>query len=421
MLRKRKEYLVLAAACAFIMAVSLMLFLFAQAQSHGRRLGSKDRNVARDVIYSASGLTGLDANVSERVIKLAEGGIMSVADHVISVMDSPEYLLLSKDDDAFAQDLIALSGTSAGAPEIKDLLSQHTAPFVINKVLSDKYRPFGSDSVMRRDAGSSVEGITLDPSMGEESGYTVGIQETCGNLSVTGKEIRTDFMVDGKLYRGYLTGDKNDSSGRFTLAWDTTGVSEGHHTVYALIRSSDGRGAVALAGDINVPSMQSIETHRVTRGLLVGGADSSWYIYDCHNDDCYVNIVGADGDVEASLYDVYGHLIGIVDNPGNCSEALRSHPQDIKKIEKETGIEGISNCFYIKISKGSQSSGSGSEDISYKLVQSPDVAYFNGTYMPLARIILTGPSKSSNESLSGFGVSHGLVSDEDESSRRLSC
>lgn len=381
MLRKRKEYFVLSILAAFIMTVAVVMFLFAQAQSHGARLSAKDRNAARDIIYSASGLTGLDGNVSERVIKLAEGGLMSVADHVISVMDSPEYLLMSKDDDSFAKDLIDVSGSSSNTGEVKALLSEHTSAFVINKVVADRYRAFGSDSVIRRDSGSKVEGFTVDQGITSDSDYTVGIKETTGSINVTGNQIRTDFFVDGKLYRGYLKFDGNASSGKYTLAWDTTGVEEGMHTVYALIRSSDGRGAVAEAGTINVPVTEQITRDRVTRGLLVGGADSSWYIYDCHNDDCYVNVVGCDGDIAASLYDVYGNLIGIVDNPGNVSEALRSHPQDIGKIERDTGIEGISNCFYIKISKSENCGLSDTDDVSYKLVQSSDVAYFNGTYM----------------------------------------
>ena len=381
MLRKRKEYYVLSVAAAFIMTVAIVMFLFAQAQSHGARLSDKDRNTARDIIYSASELTGLDGNVSERVVKLAEGGIMSVSDHVISVMSSPEYLLMSQDNDVFVQDIIKVSGSTSSPSDIKELLSKHTGAFVINKVLSDKYRAFGSDSVIRNDKGSSVEGFTVDPGMGSDSDYTVGIKETTGTINVTGKEIRTDFLVDGKLYRGYIKYDGNDPSGRYTLAWDTTGVEEGMHTVYALIRSSDGRGAVAEAGTIKVPVMEQIESDRVTRGFLVGDADSSWYIYDCHNQDCYVNLVGADGDVQAALYNVYGKLIGIVDNPGTASEALRSHPQDIKQIEKDTGIEGISNCFYIKASKSENCSLADTDDVSYKLVQSPDVAYFNGTYM----------------------------------------
>ena len=380
MLRKRKEYLVLSVAAAFFMAVCLILFVISQMQSHGWKLSDKDRESAGNVIYAASGLTGLGNASSERAVKLAESGIISAADHVISVMNSPDYILMGKDDKAFAEDLIRVAGSSRDIAEICDLLSGHNSAYVINKVLQDRSRSLASGSVIRTDAGSAVNDFVIDQDLTDSSGYTVGIRETKGHMNVTGKEIRTDFFVDGILYRGFLRFNGDASDGAFTIAWDTTGVEEGIHDVYALIRSSDGRGAVAKTGTVSIPAMTEIESDRVTRGLLVGGADSSWYIYDCHNKDCYVNIVGADDDVQASLYDVYGNLIGTVDNPKDLPEALRSRPQDVKKIEQETGIAGISNCFYIKVSK-SPNSALPDEDVSYKLVQSTDVAYFNGTHM----------------------------------------
>ncbi|MBO4580418.1 MAG: hypothetical protein J5715_09725 [Clostridiales bacterium] len=385
MLRKRKEYLVLSIIAGFVMTLSLVMFAIAQMQSHGSRLSDQDKAQARDIIYAASGLTGLEDLSSERALELASGGIISASDHVISVMNSPDYLLMAKDDMSFAKDLLTVAKSCQGndvpgAGDICDLLSDHNSAYVINKVISDRSRKMSSASLISADKGSGVEGFVMDSPIGADSGYTVGIRETTGHMNVTGKDIRTDFFVDGILYRGFLKFTGNADDGNFTLAWDTTGVEEGLHNVYALIRSSDGRGAVAGAGTINIPVMTEIEADRVTKGLLVGGADSSWYIYDCHNKDCYVNIVGADDDISASLYDVYGNLIGTVDNPGTFTEALRSHPQDIKKIEKETGIEGISNCFYVKVSKSANSTLP-EEDVSYKLVQSADVAYFNGTFM----------------------------------------
>ena len=385
MLRKRKEYLVLSIVAGFVMTLFLVMFGIAQMQAHGGRLSDQDRAQAKDVIYAASALTGIDDASSERVLELASGGIISPADHVISVMNSPDYLLQAKDDMSFAKDLLTVAKSCQGedvpgAGDICDLLSDHNSAYVINKVMTDRSRKLSSASLIGDEKGSGIEGFVMDSPIGDDSGYTVGIKEATGHMNITGKDIRTDFFVDGVLYRGFLKFNGKDSDGNFTLSWDTTGVEEGLHNVYALIRSSDGRGAVAEAGQINIPVMTEIEADRVTKGLLVGGADSSWYIYDCHNKDCYVNIVGADDDISASLYDVYGNLIGTVDNPGTFTEALRSHPQDIKAIEKETGIEGISNCFYVKVTK-SENSTLPEGDVSYKLVQSADVAYFNGTHM----------------------------------------
>ncbi|MCR4671498.1 MAG: hypothetical protein K5643_09945 [Saccharofermentans sp.] len=384
MLRKRVEYLVLSVIAAFVMGVCLILFLISQTQSHGWRLSDKDKASARDVIHAASDLTGLDAKSSERALELAESGIISAADHVISVMDSPDYLLMAKDDNAFAEDLIRIAGSSAASSDVCGLLKDHNSAYVINKILSDRSRSLATGSEINSGAGSKVNDFVIDQDILDPSGYTVGIRETGGHMNVTGKDIRTDFFVDGILYRGFLRFDNEAEDGKFTIAWDTTGVEEGIHDVYALIRSSDGRGAVSKAGTVSIPAMTAIEADRVTKGLLVGGADASWYIYDCHNKDCYVNIVGADDDISASLYDVYGNLIGTVDNPGTIPEALRSHPQDVDRIEKDTGIEGISNCFYIKISKSANSTLP-DEDVSYKLVQSTDVAYFNGTYMAVVK------------------------------------
>ena len=151
-----------------------------------------------------------------------------------------------------------------------------------------------------------------------------------------------------------------------------------------LLRSSDGRGVSVAGGKIRIPERTRIETLSVTEGLIGKDQKTAWYLLDAGSSDCYVNFAGISEKISVSLYDLSGKLIGTNPSTSQGYAALRGKKQDTEKVAGETGIPGVSNCFYICARRTDDGASKEKDDISFQLVQSRDVVYFDGKYMSVA-------------------------------------
>jgi len=381
MLKRRPEYLILSVMLLF---ASLFCTVVVCTVVSGVKCTGvlKDDASSGIVSYCAECASISDEDKAE-CIKTVQSGFVSAGDFAVAAFESPQYLISKTSDEDFISDLAGLSDELTSS-DIENILADSNRIYVTAEVMKSLKSSYAVSSVVLSDPGTSVESLTMLSTLKDTEGYTVGIKSVNGSMVTTGERVRTDIFVDGSLYRAYLKYDDSSSSSRaFVLSWDTTGVPSGSHEVYALIRSSDGRGTVAAGGKLNIPAKMTIESDRVSNGTLSSTSDSSWYTYDCKDRDCYVNFVELSDDIKVSLYDVCGNIIGTNDIPGTDCETLRALMQDTSEISEETGIEGISNCFYVKVERGDEVADAAS-DITYKMVQSKDVAYYNDTYMAVA-------------------------------------
>ncbi len=381
---RRPEYFVVA-ALGGVLAVASTVFTAISLDTGITEPGKNTLNTAEDIVVRAGSLT----SSSDEEIKLAkarvEDGVLSCGDYVISVMTSPEYLLTGVSDEKFASDLCIVIYGETRQDEVKEImddLKDHTRTSAINRAISYKSGNLGA-SLSPAEKGSVISNVSLESTIDSPDQYTVGIREAAGSYTVTGDEVRTDFFVDGSLYYGYLKySDNNDNSDyrEFVLSWDTADCVPGRHEVYALLRSSDGRGTVISGGEITIPDKVSISPNSVAEGLIPSGNSTAWYMIDCGDEDCYIDFAGLSDDIRVSLYDLKGNLIGSNENPGIPYAMLRGKKQDTAAVAEETGITGVSNCFYICVSR----TGSGNDiekDIDFTMIQSRECAYFDGSYM----------------------------------------
>lgn len=381
---RRPEYFVVA-ALGGVLAVASTVFTAISLDTGITEPGKNTLNTAEDIVVRAGSLT----SSSDEEIKLAkarvEDGVLSCGDYVISVMTSPEYLLTGVSDEKFAYDLCNVIYGETRQDEVKEImddLKDHTRTSAINRAISYKSGNLGA-SLSPAEKGSVISNVSLESTIDSPDQYTVGIREAAGSYTVTGDEVRTDFFVDGSLYYGYLKySDNNDNSDyrEFVLSWDTADCVPGRHEVYALLRSSDGRGTVISGGEITIPDKVSISPNSVAEGLIPSGNSTAWYMIDCGDEDCYIDFAGLSDDIRVSLYDLKGNLIGSNENPGIPYAMLRGKKQDTAAVAEETGITGVSNCFYICVSR----TGSGNDiekDIDFTMIQSRECAYFDGSYM----------------------------------------
>ena len=382
MFRRRPEY--------FILSLLFIIILAAGAVHMGLTLptgANGDRNSkAGDIIERAALMIGIDEETADKAEIRVRKGMMTVGDFLMACFTSPEYLLQGKDDQAFAQDLCYVLEGEADEDDVSDLIKEledSSRLEVIAKAAAGKDASYSVTAAVPDREGSVISDFRMEDSLAGEGEYTIGIREAHGSFCATGEEVRTDFFVDGVLFRGYLAyGEYDEATGNktFTISWDTSAVSSGEHEVTILLRSSDGRGIAVSGGKVKIPERSVLTENSVANCVLSGTSDSAWYMIDCGEDNCFLNFVDIGDDITVSLYDCTGNLIGTNGHPGSEYEILRGVKQDTQAISAETGIDGISNCFYAQVTRG-PGCNSMSEDVYYKIVSSEDAAYYNGAYM----------------------------------------
>ncbi len=306
MFKRRPEYFAVA-ALGGIMTIAASVFMAMSLDSGISEPDRRSMKKADEIVVRAASLTGS----SDEEVKIAkahvEDGLISCGDYVISVMTSPEYLLQNISDEQFASDLCYVINGSSDQGEIADIMDD----------LKDHSRVVAIDNAIRSEdsdlkvsgnpsgKGSVISDVSLATSIDAPGQYTVGIKETTGSYTATGDEVRTDFFVDGSLFYGYLKYDDNASKNgyrEFVLSWDTADCAPGTHEVYALLRSSDGRGTVISGGEITIPEKLAITPGSVAESNIPAGRNNSWYIIDCADDNCYINFAGLSADIKVSLY-----------------------------------------------------------------------------------------------------------------------
>ena len=383
---RRPEYFV-AAALFGVIAVAASVITAISLDTGISDPDKKTLKKADDIVARAGALTSISGSEVDIAKARVEDGLISCGDYVISVMTSPDYLLTGVTDERFANDLCNVIYGEVRQDEVNYILNdlkENSRVVTIDKAItaeSKKLRASGTPE----GKGSVISNVSLGSTIDSPEQYTVGIRESSGSYTATGDEVRTDFFVDGSLYYGYLkfTDTKNtgDASYReFTLSWDTADVAPGRHEVYALLRSSDGRGTVISGGEITIPEKTTITPGSVVESTIPAGQANSWYMIDCAEDNCYIDFAGLSDDIRVSLYDLKGDLIGTNDNCGIPYALLRGLKQDTQAVSDETGITGVSNCYYVCVSRTGSSSDIDKE-VRFTMIQSFECAYFDGAYM----------------------------------------
>lgn len=357
-----------------------------------------------EMIERTIAVTNGNPEDKDMVIARIDNGMMTLGDYVTKSLTGAEFLLTDTSDDYFASCLATIvygeDKSDKDCNEIKELLKEHSRQYVVAEEISyinDDYYPM---TTIDESDLSSFNSCTIDRKLTGSDGYTIGIRLVEGSFDIEGDKVRTDFFVDGTLYQGYLTvGEENGSQRKFTLAWDTAGVMEGEHQVNVLLRTADGSGAILDGGDILIPHIMPLVNDNVQYGSIQPASECSWYYLDANDRNAYVNFVDMSDDIKASLYNAYGDLIGsndienIKDDKLISYEILRGEKQDTEVMAQETGINGVSNVFYVKVERGALNKDSlllseqedtnsdliyGTEPLTYTMVQSRDVATYDG-------------------------------------------
>ena len=382
--KRRPEYLYIALITAGIGIVSVIVMCIALMSGGNSLLSGKDSE-GRQMIQRAQMITGSEEScVEERL----SAGMYSMSDYLISVFESPNYLAMCDSDEVFARDLAKVvygEYDDDDVDVIMRLLASDSRQNTISNILKDVKGSYKATMKVPKAAGRDIGEVMITEDFTHDGRVLMGINTATGTIGYDGSDIRADIFIDGAVCHGFLAYDGTDQNGNkiFKISWDTSQARPGDHELKLIIRTSEGRSKAFDAGSIDIPDFEEMMNDRVYEGTLPGSSDAVWYRINCEERDCYVNFVGLSGDIKVSLYDLYGNSLGTNDLEGLNSEVLRGRAQDVAKACDTTGIKGISNCFYVRVQHGMTDARS--EDIGYMMVTSPEVAYYNGTYMAVTQ------------------------------------
>ncbi len=379
--KRRPEYLYLSLGTALfgiVLTVLAVITMNSAASAFGSHTGSGEEQV----IMRAQALAGGEGSSCAK--QRIEADLYSLADYLITVFESPDYLLSCADDDQFARDLAGVVYGDADAGKINDISSMvksNSRMYAVDLAVRSLGRSNKSTGNIISGGQGTVAGATVTDDFKNDGRTLMGISKASGTLQYDGDDIRADMLVDGSLCHGYLNLGSSTSGARdYELSWDTAESSPGEHDINILFRTGEGRSLIIPGGKVDIPEFGTISNDRASDGVLSAGSESSWYRFNCEDRDAYVNFAGMTDDIKVSLYDLCGNLLGENDLPGLSYEVLRGKAQDVAAVSEQTGIMGLSNCFYVRVSRGAACE-SPNADICYMMVQSPEAARYNGTYM----------------------------------------
>lgn len=387
-------YLILSAAALVcgIVAVFIVAFMCSTGApvSRSNVLDDNAEEVLARVVQTTSFGQYSDEEIKEQVDFIScriNSGAYTLGDYVLTSFTSSTYLMGNVTDEVFVRDFMFVMTGEVDEDDASDYVEEiegKSRKFFMAEYIRemDEGDIYLVSTDIEDEEGSSFLDCVITSQLEGSAGYTVGVRRVEGNFQIDGEEVRTDFFVDGVLHQGALTIDNEADSNRqnFVVSWDTAGLTSGMHDVLILLRSSDGRGQIIEGGQINVPSFLSIMPNGVSLGTIRQNYRESWYRYDAGESNSYVNFVDCSDDIKVTLYDLYGNIIGTNDLPDSDIEVLRGLEQDVELAREETGIDGLSNVYYIHVERGATCE-SLSDEISYTMVQTRDVARYDGAYM----------------------------------------
>lgn len=379
--KRTKEYLI---AAVTVLAVAVVAAIIAGVSLGGMSVPyDNPSSIEEDVVIRAAGLTDNPSSVRRALYRVG-AGYYTAGDYAVRSLTSSDYLISGKDDAAFASDLSTVINGDVDqgqVDQIVEMLGTYSRMFVTNEVMADADSSLKASGRISDDPGDSFSDCVLTSSLEGEGGLTIGIRKVEGSFVTTGDEIRTDFFVDGTFYQGNIVVNEEEGGTKsFVMTWNSNGIEPGVHNVLILLRSSDGRGTVITGGDIFVPSTMRLVNYNVQPGSIVEGNNAAWYSLDAEDQNAYINFVNLSGDIRVTIYNAYGEPIGSNDLPGADYEVLRALRQDVDAITQDTGLSGITNTFYIKVERGELNTDH-LGPVSYTMVQSREVARYNGGYV----------------------------------------
>ena len=386
-----KLYIILAGICAMCGAAVFLFVFFGISSARPSEINSKEKAIIERTLQVTKQEMEKENAIFSKVIS---SGQMSLPYFLQTHFTGKEYLFLNKEDAAFLEDLNMVLGLTEKEGLSLEKVRSQSRIYTIYE--ASQMAGCIEDFSIPMELTTRITSVSVEESLAGEDGFSFGIRKLSGVFSADGEAFRGDLYVEGDIRESFFSFEKKSEENGFSLLWDTRKEIPGTYEVSALLRSGDGRGYVLSGEVVNIPSFFTLENDFVQQSLIPEEKEDVWFSLDAKDRNAYINLVGADGNLKAAIYDRYGNLIGANDLPGNQNEVLRGKKQENDALFHSVQ-DGNANLFYVRIQRSPEEE---KRKIVYTLVQSKDVAVDReGRFLSVKSISNTGENRSEKELL----------------------
>lgn len=363
----RRSDLIAAIACGLvILALTAFYGLFMNRQSgliENRQAIALDQAEAQEIVTRGSALLGLSEPATIWTRQLTSGRT-GLADYLLRVFVSWQYLAGQPDDEQFIKDLhTVLSGSSLTEPELKEekaLLSGSGSRLaLINSVLANA----GSNSRLPvQPEPTSLRTLSVEGTLPHDGAEVIGRLPIQVHARLTGQAAVLRLYGNGQIIDEQpAAADAPSLEQPYQLVWDTELAGSGEQQLAVLALSSDGRGSWTHLATWQIPVVYDLPA-----GAVLMQAGAAWFRTEPWRDGAIrLNIVQTDAPLQARLYADDNRLLAesfsAPDQPGALAARPDTDPGEL-------------HHYYLKI--GPQSDRQSDETMQYTLVSAPLAAHF---------------------------------------------
>lgn len=275
-------------------------------------------------------------------------GQAELADYLLRLFISPDYLSRQADDNQFISDAFyVLTGDSPETPvftEAAALLSDSGSRLsLLNFFLAE----LGYGSRLQLPAAPTrLRTFYLAEDRPQPGAEVVGKIVFAAEARLTGSQARLKLYVDGKI-RESRDIDPTDPAmlNPYQLIWDTRREQPGSKRLALLFLTNDGRGHWQEISTYKVPRVTALETgvlQQVTLRAGTGPENNTWFQLPAQGNDALLNILPAAADVNLELLDLYNQPLAGNRSNKDSPMALRFRPSD-EYAEKEETV------YYVRV------------------------------------------------------------------------
>ncbi len=288
-----------------------------------------DTGMVSGIVSRGSSLIGLPQPSTAWQARLLSGEA-SLADYLLRLFVSPEYLAGNPDDPAFIRDASqVLTGRSPDPADSAAAMSRLTAAgsrlAYLNELLADAGL---TDRIRLPAEATRLRTLTLANDRPAAGSEVVGLLPVTAEVRLTGGNASLKLFADGQLRRSEPA-DRTDPTllNTYALEWDTRQEQPGRYSLAFLILTGDGRGSWQDLSSYIVPTVTPLQSGQVL-SIRQPGNGTAWYRLPVRDGQARLTVVGADQPLSLRLQNLHREILSTAEGLSGQTAALRGRTAD---------------------------------------------------------------------------------------------
>ncbi|HBP39214.1 MAG TPA: hypothetical protein DD640_10860 [Clostridiales bacterium] len=312
-------------ACLLFLIVCLAAGYAWIRQSRVQVTAGLNETSAEAIVRRGSVLIGLEETAAVWSGRLAAGEA-SLADYLLRLFVSPDYLARDPTDEAFLADVWQV--LTGAAPEESELAS------AANALLMSGSRLAGLNDLLQRHGYSAslplpanatrLRTLALADGRPADGSEITGLMPITVETRLTGPDVCFKLFVDGQM-RSVRGAEAEDPTlmNTSTIEWDTRREQPGRHSLALLVLTGDGRGRWLDLDEYTVPRVTILQTGEILTAVQDWGK-TAWYLLPVQDSQALLTILPAGQSLDLLMLDLYGNRLAETQSAAGQLAALRS-------------------------------------------------------------------------------------------------